>query len=204
MWSFWSFITDMLISNFWIQFRFLSKKMSIDCSRQAPIFWIETYKRLLYYRSDVRDLVSKSILISILSQHPRIILEKFVNERPENMTSIPSNSIDFVVSSSIHCSVDNSQSVLKEIRRVLVPVSNNSLKFRSKKKKSNGKGGRNYFFEHVIDEPHTMRYKWQMFVNKGRLWQMTWHGCVLADFEPKISKFELFKYKGKRYTMAVV
>lgn len=56
-------------------------------------------------------------------QHPHIKLERFVNERAEKMASIPSNSVDVVISSHLHCSVDNSQSVLSEIRRILVPVS---------------------------------------------------------------------------------
>ncbi|KAG4068514.1 hypothetical protein HA402_004855 [Bradysia odoriphaga] len=125
----------------------------------------------------------EKVLQQNLQKHPEITLEKFVNERAENMASIPTNSIDVVVTSNIHCSVDNSQSVLKEIRRVLVP------------------GGRYYFFEHCLDEPGTTRFKWQMFVNKIRLWQLTWHGCVFGDFESKISKFGRFNYKGKRYTV---
>ncbi|XP_037025048.1 methyltransferase-like protein 7A [Bradysia coprophila] len=125
----------------------------------------------------------EDILRKNLQKHPGIILEKFVTECAENMTSIPSNSVDVVVSSNVHCSVDNSQSVLKEIRRVLIP------------------GGRYYFFEHGLDEPHTSRYKWQKFVNKTRLWALAWHGCIFTDFEPELSKFGLFKYKGKRYTI---
>lgn len=118
------------------------------------------------------------------------------------MISVPANSIDVVVSSSIHCSVDNSQSVLKEINRVLVPVSNDAI-LNVKPDSlniSHFQGGRYYFFEHVLDEPDTKRYKWQMFVNKIRLWQLVGHGCIFADFDTKIAKFGLFKYKAKRYT----
>ncbi|KAJ6647910.1 putative methyltransferase-like protein 7A, partial [Pseudolycoriella hygida] len=124
----------------------------------------------------------KRVLLENLRKHPGIVLEKFVHERGESMTSIPSNSIDVVVSSSIHCSVDNSQDVLKEIKRILVP------------------GGRYYFFEHVLDEPGSNRRSWQVFANKARFWQITWHGCTFDDFESKISKFGLFKYEIKRYT----
>ncbi|KAJ6649644.1 putative methyltransferase-like protein 7A [Pseudolycoriella hygida] len=124
----------------------------------------------------------EKIFLENLQKHPDIILEKFVNECAENMVSIPSNSIDVVLTSSIHCSVDNSQSVLKEIERVLVP------------------GGRYYFFEHCLDEPGTTRFKWQLFVNKIRLWQWTLNGCTFVDFKHEISKFGVFKYKAKRYT----
>ncbi|XP_037031616.1 methyltransferase-like protein 7A [Bradysia coprophila] len=125
----------------------------------------------------------KKVLLQNLHKHPEITLEKFVHERAENMASIPSNSIDVVVTSNVHCSVDNSQKVLKEIRRVLVP------------------GGRYYFFEHCLDEPGTTRFKWQKFVNKIRLWQFIGHGCVFSDFESIFSKFGLFNFKGKRYTI---
>ncbi|KAJ6645676.1 Thiol S-methyltransferase METTL7B [Pseudolycoriella hygida] len=123
----------------------------------------------------------KSILTQKLKKHPGITLEKFVNECAEDMTSIPANSVDVVISSCVHCSVDDNFKVFEEIQRVLVP------------------GGRYYFFEHILDEPHTTRYKWQTFFNKTGLWQLMWHGCVFTDFESKISKCEHFKYKGKLY-----
>ncbi|XP_037031615.1 methyltransferase-like protein 7A [Bradysia coprophila] len=149
----------------------------------GPGYNLEFYPKKCQLIALDKNPYFEKVLLQNLQKHPEITLEKFVNERAENMASIPSNSIDVVVTSSIHCSVDNSQRVLKEIRRVLVP------------------GGRYYFFEHCIDEPGTTRFKWQKFVNKIRLWQLTWHGCVFSDFESKISKFGLFNYKGKRYTM---
>jgi len=116
-------------------------------------------------------------------KHPGIILENFINECGENMSSVASNSIDVVVSSNIQCSVDNIQEVLKEIKRVLVP------------------GGRYYFSEHVLDEADTVRYKWQIFINKIGLWQFIGHGCTFIDFEKEISKVDFFQYKSNRFVV---
>lgn len=120
------------------------------------------------------------------------------------MASIPSNSVDVVVTTNVQCSLDDNQSALAEIRRVLVPVRKHRrifVQMLTFQMRYTCQGGRYYFLEHGLDEPGTTRRKVQQFVNKIRLWKWIWHGCIFDDFEPKISKFGLFNYKGKRYTV---
>jgi ubiquinone/menaquinone biosynthesis C-methylase UbiE len=51
-------------------------------------------------------------------------LEKFIISSGEKLQGVPSNSVDIVVATMVLCSVENARNVLREIRRVLVPVRN--------------------------------------------------------------------------------
>ena len=52
--------------------------------------------------------------------HPEI---RFVVERGESMPSVADQSVDVVVSTLVMCSVTHLDQMLREVRRVLVPVS---------------------------------------------------------------------------------
>jgi ubiquinone/menaquinone biosynthesis C-methylase UbiE len=56
------------------------------------------------------------------SKFPDITLEKYIISSAENLRGVVSNSCDIVVTTGVLCSVDNVRNVLREIRRVLVPV----------------------------------------------------------------------------------
>ncbi len=57
--------------------------------------------------------------------HPQIKLDRFIVGFAEDMKGIPDNSIDIVVSTMVLCSVRDVDKALKEIKRVLAPVSSN-------------------------------------------------------------------------------
>lgn len=54
---------------------------------------------------------------------PDITLEKYIVSSGEKLEGLSSNSVDVVVTTTVLCSVNNARKVLREIRRVLVPVS---------------------------------------------------------------------------------
>ena len=58
-----------------------------------------------------------------LSNYPNIHLENFTIGMAENMSDIKDGSIDVVVSTMVLCSVRSIEQTLKEIQRVLKPVS---------------------------------------------------------------------------------
>ena len=57
------------------------------------------------------------------SKHPTVKMEKFVVAPAEDMKDVEDNSVDVVVSTLVLCSVDNVEKTLKEVQRVLAPVS---------------------------------------------------------------------------------
>ena len=57
------------------------------------------------------------------SKHPAVKMEKFVLGQAEDMKGVADSSIDVVVSTLVLCSVDNVKQTLKEVQRVLAPVS---------------------------------------------------------------------------------
>lgn len=57
-----------------------------------------------------------------IDRFPDINLEKFVVSPGERLRGIPTNSVDVVVTTTVLCCVENVAKVLKEIKRVLVPV----------------------------------------------------------------------------------
>ena len=57
------------------------------------------------------------------AKHPSIKMDKFVLGTAEDMKGIEDSSIDAVVSTLVLCSVDCLEKTLKEVQRVLAPVS---------------------------------------------------------------------------------
>ena len=57
------------------------------------------------------------------SKYPTVKMEKFVLGKAEDMKGVADNSIDVVVSTLVLCSVENVKQTLKEVQRVLAPVS---------------------------------------------------------------------------------
>lgn len=54
---------------------------------------------------------------------PHIQYKRTVIQPAENMSQVEDNSLDVVVSTFLHCSCQDSDAVLKEVKRVLKPVS---------------------------------------------------------------------------------
>jgi len=100
----------------------------------------------------------------ILQQHAASVgappLE-VLNASAANMSSVPTNSVDFVVSSHAMCGFDNQDDVVKEIARVLK------------------EGGKWLFLENVVDQqPGWLRW---MQVNLSLLWSAVADGCTLGS-----------------------
>merc|ERR1712137_1284721 len=88
----------------------------------------------------------ESIFYESHTKYPAIQLEKFVLRMAEDMSDVPDNSIDVVVSTLVLCSVRNLELTLKEVQRVLAP------------------GGKFYYWEHVHDVPGTWLHTIQSFL----------------------------------------
>jgi len=88
----------------------------------------------------------ESIFYESHTKYPAIQLEKFVLGMAEDMSDVPDNSIDVVVSTLVLCSVRNLELTLKEVQRVLAP------------------GGKFYYWEHVHDVPGTWLHTIQSFL----------------------------------------
>lgn len=56
-------------------------------------------------------------------KYPFVMLDRYIVGKAENMSEVSDGSIDVVISTCVLCSVDNTEDTLKEIQRVLVPVS---------------------------------------------------------------------------------
>ncbi|XP_035707350.1 methyltransferase-like protein 7A isoform X2 [Folsomia candida] len=103
------------------------------------------------------------------SKFPDINLEKFIVSSGENLKGVASNSVDVVVTTTVLCSVENVKSVLREIRRVLVP------------------GGRYYFMEHLLDEYVPHRTQLQKALTWSRIWPWLCDGCKFLPIRSEIS-----------------
>jgi ubiquinone/menaquinone biosynthesis C-methylase UbiE len=57
-----------------------------------------------------------------LELFPELHLEKLLMTDAADMKDIPDNSVDAVISQYVLCSIKNVSGVLKEVKRVLVPV----------------------------------------------------------------------------------
>jgi len=110
---------------------------------------------------------------------PDIVLEKFVLSAGEKLKSIPSNSVDVVVTTAVLCSVDDVRSVLRETRRVLVPH------------------GRYYFLEHMLDEYSHKRSRLQGLLTRCHVWPWLLDGCKFLPIRETISNagFSSVDYK---------
>lgn len=125
-------------------------------------------------------------------QFPDINLEKFIVSSGENLKGVASNSVDVVVTTTVLCSVENVKSVLREIRRVLVPVRNSfihdSVKFGCKYKfLIRTQGGRYYFMEHLLDEYVPHRTQLQKALTWSRIWPWLCDGCKFLPIRSEIS-----------------
>ncbi|GBL56546.1 Methyltransferase-like protein 7B [Araneus ventricosus] len=69
----------------------------------------------------------KPYFLKNLKRFSHIPYRGFVIQRAENMKDIPDASFDVVVSTYLHCSTHDSDAVLREIKRVLKPVSISSF-----------------------------------------------------------------------------
>jgi len=104
------------------------------------------------------DAYEKSLRANIAS-YKGINLKECYCTSAEDMSIIPDNSVDAVITSDVLCSFDDATATLKEIKRVLKP------------------GGKYYFVEHTVDKPGTLLRKLQdFFINTG-LWKYWMCGC---------------------------
>ncbi|KAM3848187.1 thiol S-methyltransferase TMT1A-like [Vipera latastei] len=108
------------------------------------------------------NLNFRNFLQVSMAQNKHLHFENFVVGSAENISSVPDDSVDVVVSTLVLCSVSNIHAVLKEVLWVLRP------------------GGAYFFLEHVAAERSTWTYFWQ------QVWNPTWgyvtDGCsVLRD-----------------------
>ncbi|KAG0706842.1 Methyltransferase-like protein 7A [Chionoecetes opilio] len=91
----------------------------------------------------------------------------------EAMTGVADSSVDVVVVTLVLCSVDNVDQILKQVLRVLVPVSPPAL----------GRllGGKFYALEHVreFDNNHWVRQSLQEWLTISGLWPFLFDGCCL-------------------------
>jgi len=88
----------------------------------------------------------------------------------EDMSSIPTASIDTVVSTHVLCSVNSPVSALSEITRILKP------------------GGKFLFFEHVKAEPQSLKCTIQYWL--APLWGVIGDGCQFRDLGHDIRSLE--------------
>ncbi|GFU32686.1 methyltransferase-like protein 7A [Nephila pilipes] len=90
-------------------------------------------------------------------KYPQITYKKTVTAMAENMNDIEDTSMDVVVCTFVLCSVQNMQSVLLEVKRVLKP------------------GGKFLFLEHVAFPHSQWSFTIQRFVTP--LWHLYFDGC---------------------------
>lgn len=96
-----------------------------------------------------------------LLKFPNTNVELFIKGSAEDMSLIPSNSIDAVVSTHVLCSVSNIDQCLEEIKRILVP------------------NGHFYYVEHVAySKPYCKSRQLQGLVNP--IWKLICDGCELT------------------------
>lgn len=109
----------------------------------------------------------------------QVVLEKCVQESAEDMITIPTESIDVVVSTHVLCSVDDVTKCLKEIHRVLVP------------------GGKFFFVEHTAFD-HEEGWKRAFQKLSEPVWSFFSDGCQLSrTFDKDFASigFSSFKYE---------
>lgn len=128
------------------------------------------------------------------------------------MTGIPDHSVDVVVSTLVLCSVPNLQKVFKEIRRVLVPVSDTIythlyiLNMLSNYIYSvfwnHFKGGKFLFMEHVVDDRMSMIRILQHLGGSLGFFQFLFDGCRPdKDIESEIMKAGFASVDAKRFRL---
>lgn len=109
-------------------------------------------------------------------------MEKFILTNAEDMKEVEDNSMDVVVSTLVLCSVRNVKQTLKEVHRVLAPVSVTQFTCVSFPvliiwRFLHQQGGKFYYWEHVHDVPGTWLHFLQNLLT-CTIWDLCF-GCHL-------------------------
>ncbi|NXV74949.1 MET7A protein, partial [Atlantisia rogersi] len=94
-----------------------------------------------------------------MSKNQHIHYEQFLVSAGEDLSQVPSGSVDAVVCTLVLCSVQSVNDTLKEVLRVLRP------------------GGAFYFLEHVAGDHSSWTYFWQQICYPT--WKLVFAGCCL-------------------------
>ena len=100
---------------------------------------------------------------------PNIVIEKFIRGSAEDMSEVPSGSVDAVVSTHVLCSVSDLDQSMREIRRVLVC------------------DGKLFFLEHVSFKDCRSSYALQVLIQP--FWKLLSDGCRLTHSSESIGQF---------------
>lgn len=95
---------------------------------------------------------------------PNIQAEDIIVSTGEDMDMVPDNSVDVVVVTLVFCSVSDTEKILRQILRVLVP------------------GGKFYFYEHIHEfdaANHAFRRRLQSFLTFVGVWPFIFDNCHL-------------------------
>lgn len=116
---------------------------------------------------------------------PNIRSEEILKTTGEKMDEVPDNSVDVVVMTLVLCSVSETEKILQQILRVLVP------------------GGKFYFLEHIREfdaVKYNTRGKLQDFLTESGIWPFLFDGCCLnRDMLYAIKKAGFSKVDGERF-----
>ncbi|KAK8758303.1 thiol S-methyltransferase TMT1A-like [Amblyomma americanum] len=104
---------------------------------------------------------------------PNVEIERFVLGKAEDMSSIPSDSVDCVVSTLVLCSVEHMGFAIREVKRILV------------------RGGSFYYVEHIGYKEGSWSYRLQQLVQP--LWSLLSDGCQLTRDVPSYVEFIGFR-----------
>ncbi|XP_050026907.2 thiol S-methyltransferase TMT1A-like [Dermacentor andersoni] len=113
-------------------------------------------RKMKYWNIDPNEDLQSGFL-EALRKNPQVEMERCVVGYGENMKEVPDNHFDVVLTTHVFCSVQCSEKVLQECRRVLV------------------KGGRLLFMEHVALPKGTIGRFLQNLV--APLWRLIFCGC---------------------------
>ncbi|XP_066113931.1 thiol S-methyltransferase TMT1A [Saccopteryx bilineata] len=105
----------------------------------------------------------EKFLIKSIAENRHLQFERFMVAVGENMHQVADGSMDVVVCTLVLCSVENQEQILREVCRVLRPVSD-GLGF--------------YFMEHGAAERSTWNYFWQQVLDPA--WYLLFDGCSLT------------------------
>ncbi|XP_064095563.1 thiol S-methyltransferase TMT1A-like [Macrobrachium nipponense] len=95
---------------------------------------------------------------------PNIQAEDIIVSTGEDMNMVPDNSVDVVVVTQVFCSVGDTEKILRQILRVLVP------------------GGKFYFYEHIHEfdvANHAFRRRLQSLLTFMGVWPFLFDNCHL-------------------------
>ncbi|NXV06375.1 MET7A protein, partial [Cettia cetti] len=109
--------------------------------------------------TDINPSFQESLAKS-MKKNQHLQYERFLVAAGEDLSQVPSGSVDAVVCTLVLCSVHSVSSTLREVLRVLRP------------------GGAFYFLEHVAAEHSSWRYFWQQVCYPT--WKLVFAGCCLT------------------------